>query len=86
MRRTGIFFIVSVSVTAAIALSARFDPGKTTPVTGLIGSEKAPFFADLSVQKALARHGLVVTVQDSGMREIASRLDLKSFASDLSHG
>ena len=79
MRRTTIVFVVIVGVAAAIALFARFGPGKTTPVTGLIGSEKAPLFADLRVQKALARHGLVVTVQKAGSREIASRSDLKSF-------
>jgi hypothetical protein len=52
VRRTSIIFIVSVGVTAAIALFARFNPGKTTPVTGPIGSEKTPFFADFRVQKA----------------------------------
>jgi len=86
VRRTTIFFIVIIGVAAAIALFARFGPGQTTPVTGLIGSEKAPFFADLRVQKALARHGLVVTVQNSGSRVIAVRSVLKSFASDLSYG
>ena len=43
---------------------ARFGPGKITAVTGLIGSEKAPYIADVRVQKALARHGLQVIVRD----------------------
>ena len=57
MNRTTIVFIVIIGVAVAIALFARFGPGKTTSVTGLVGSEKAPFFADLRVQKALGRHG-----------------------------
>jgi hypothetical protein len=79
MRRTTIIFIVIVGVAAAIALVARFGPGKVTAVTGLIGSEKAPFFADTRVQKALAHHDLQVTVQKAGSREIAGRNDLNSF-------
>ena len=69
-----------------MALFARFGPGKITPVTGLISSEKAPCFADVRVQKALARHGLQVIVQTSGSHEIASQSDLKSHVSGLSYG
>ena len=76
MRRTTIVF---VGVAVLIALFARLGPGKITPVTGLIGSEKAAFFADPRVQRALQRQGLVVTVEKAGSREIASRPDLKSF-------
>jgi hypothetical protein len=79
MRRTTIVFVVIVGIAAAIALFALFGPGKVTAVTGLIGSEKAPYFADVRVQTALARHGLQVTVQKAGSREIASRTDLKAF-------
>lgn len=79
MRRTTIVFFVIVGVAVAIALFARLGPGKVTAVTGLIGSEKAPFFADVRVQRALARQGLQVTVQRAGSREIATRADLKSF-------
>ena len=46
MRRTTIVFIVIVAIAAAIALFTRCGPGKITPVTGLIGSEKAPYLAD----------------------------------------
>jgi hypothetical protein len=77
--RTTIVFIVIIGVAVAIALFARFGPGKTTSVTGLVGSEKTPFFADVRVQKALGRHGLIVTVQKAGSRAIADRSDLKSF-------
>ena len=58
MRRTIIVFIVIVTIAAAIALFARFGPGKITPVSGHIGSEKAQYFADVRVHQALARHGL----------------------------
>ena len=86
MRRTTVVFIVIVGIAAAIALFARFGPGKITPVTGLIGSEKAPYFADVRVQNALARHGLQVIVRTSGSHKIASQSDLKSHVSDMSYG
>ena len=86
MRRTTIVFIVIVGIAAAISLFARFGPDKLTPVTGLIGSEKAPYFADVRVQKALARHGLQVIVRATGLHEIAYRSDLKSYISDMSYG
>ncbi len=78
MRRTTIVFIVIVGIAVAIALFALFGPGKVTAVTGLIGSEKAPYFADVRVRTALARHGLQVTVQKAGSREIASRIGPES--------
>ena len=53
--------------------------GQTVALHGLIGSEKAPFFADPRVIKALARGGFVVTVQTAGSRQIAS-LDLTNEA------
>jgi hypothetical protein len=86
MRRTSIVSIVIVAIAAAIALFPRFGPDKITPVTGLIGSEKAPYFADVRVQQALARHGLQVIVWMAGSHEIASRSDLKSHVSDMSYG
>jgi hypothetical protein len=57
MRRTIIVFIVIVAIAAAVALFARCGPGKITPVTGLIGSEKAPHLADGREQQALAGMG-----------------------------
>ena len=86
MRRTTIVFSVIVGIAAAMALFARFGPGKITLVTGLIGSEKAPYFADVRVQKALTRHGLQVIVRTARSHELASRSDLKSHVSDMSYG
>ncbi|WP_162932451.1 hypothetical protein [Solimonas sp. K1W22B-7] len=48
-------------------------------VRGAIGSEKLPFFSDTRVQQALARHGLQLTVEKHGSREIAALPDLKSY-------
>ncbi|MDO5696612.1 MAG: hypothetical protein Q4G51_01435 [Dermatophilus congolensis] len=52
---------------------------QVTQVSGLVGSEKAPFFADPKVREAFARNGLEVTVTSSGSRDMATRPDLKSF-------
>jgi hypothetical protein len=81
MQRTRIVFFVIVGLAIAIAAFAtfRFGPQSVTQVTGLIGSEKAPFFQDERVQRALARQGLQVTVQKAGSREIAARPDLRMF-------
>jgi hypothetical protein len=79
MRRTTIVFFVIVGLSVAIALFALYGPTRSRPVAGLIGSEKAPFFEDQRVKNALRRHGLEVTVQKAGSREIAGRSDLKSF-------
>jgi predicted molibdopterin-dependent oxidoreductase YjgC len=86
MQRTTIVFSVIVGIAAAMAVLARFGPGKITLVTGLIGSEKAPYFADVRVQKALTRHGLQVIVRTARSHELASRSDLKSHVSDMSYG
>jgi hypothetical protein len=73
MSRTIIIFMAIVGVAVAIALSARFGTSQATPVTGLIGSEDAPCFADMLVQK-------------TGSREIASRSSLKAIVSDVGYG
>jgi hypothetical protein len=86
MRRTTLVFIVIVGIAAAIPLFARFGPGKITLVTGLIGSEKAPYFADVRVQKSLTRHGPPVIARTAGSHELASRSGLKSSFSDMSRG
>lgn len=50
---------------------------KLTLVTGVIGSEKAPFFADPQVQKIFRQHGLNVQVTTAGSRQIATTVNLK---------
>ena len=48
-----------------------------TLVTGVIGSEKAAFFADPNVQKIFREHGLNVQVTTAGSRQIATTVNLK---------
>ena len=47
-------------------------------LSGLIGSEKAPFFADQRVKDALLKGGFVVNVQTAGSRQIA-QADLSKY-------
>ena len=63
MQRTTIVFSVIVGIAVAMAVFPRFGPGKITLVTGLIGSEKAPYFVNMRVEKALTRHGLQAIVR-----------------------
>ncbi|MCX4749686.1 hypothetical protein OG455_29940 [Kitasatospora sp. NBC_01287] len=58
----------------AVVLQRHQPPGPSTAtvrLTGLIGSEKADFFADEQVQQALAAKGLTVSVQHSGSWQMA---------------
>ncbi|MEZ4518064.1 MAG: hypothetical protein R3C44_15005 [Chloroflexota bacterium] len=48
-------------------------------VTGVVGSEKIPFFSDERVQEAFRRNGLDVQVQKAGSREIATSYDLSEY-------
>ncbi|WP_350278551.1 hypothetical protein [Kribbella sp. HUAS MG21] len=50
-----------------------------TTVGGVIGSEKRAFFEDPDVRAALAKHGLEVTVDTAGSREIATSVDLGKY-------
>ncbi len=47
-----------------------------TMVTGVIGSEKQPFFSDAAVKKEFAKNGLDVEVTTAGSRAIATTVDL----------
>ncbi len=57
-------------------------PPPVETVTGVIGSEKLPFFADERVREVLRAHGLEVQVDPAGSRQIATtvRLDGYDFA------
>ena len=74
----GLALLLIVGVTYAIvsSIASRLAPTDVS-IHGLIGSEKAPFFADPRVVKALDRGGFVVTIATAGSRQIAS-MDLKS--------
>jgi hypothetical protein len=58
------------------------EPPALTAVTGVIGSEKLPFFADPRVQDVFRANGLDVRVDPAGSRQIATtvRLDGYDFA------
>ncbi|WP_433492763.1 three-helix bundle dimerization domain-containing protein [Nocardia grenadensis] len=47
-----------------------------TRVTGVVGSEKAAFFADERVTEVFAAHGYDVRVESAGSREISTSVDL----------
>ncbi|HET9051003.1 MAG TPA: hypothetical protein VFO60_04825 [Candidatus Dormibacteraeota bacterium] len=68
----------SPSTSASGSASAQGSSSLTT-VRGVIGSEKAPFFADPSVVAALARHGYRVVVDTAGSREMATSTDLTKY-------
>jgi hypothetical protein len=49
------------------------------PVRGVIGSEKAPFFADQRVRDAFAGHGLRLETDPRGSREMATTVPLDRY-------
>lgn len=74
--------LLAVGVVAAVVLGGKGPDGSdganvtsataVTSVNGLIGSEKAPFFADQRVKDALARHGISVDVTAVGSRDMST--------------
>jgi hypothetical protein len=56
---------------------------QTISVRGLVGSEKADFYRDPRVQALLLRHGIKLSIDTAGSREIAQRTDLKNY--DFGH-
>ena len=82
----GLAAVLAVGVVVAIIVSAGGGggDGKPTdqPVTvdrGVIGSEKAPFFADRRVRAEFRKHGLSVVVDTAGSRSIATTVDLSQY-------
>lgn len=53
--------------------------GNLTTLTGVVGSEKEPFFRDQRVKDALAKHGLAVQVTAAGSRDIAKLPNLDQY-------
>jgi hypothetical protein len=68
-------------VGAAIFFVARsvIQERQIITVSGLIGSEKAPYFHNPEVIEALRAGGLVVEVEKAGSRQIASNYDLSQY-------
>ncbi len=55
------------------------EPVVATVVTGVIGSEKAAFFADERVRAAFLAHGLEVRADPAGSRQIATTVPLDRY-------
>ncbi len=55
---------------------ATLPPGELTVVSGVIGSEKKPFFDDPEVKAIFAENGLDVQIVTAGSRQIATSFDL----------
>jgi len=77
-----VILIIGVGIGIATSIhvgSSGASPTPTMALSGLIGSEKLPFFQDQRVIDALARGGFVVNVRTAGSRQIAqsdlSKLD-----------
>ncbi len=77
--------LLVVGIVAAVIWGTR--PGQGTPgetpaaedltvVTGVIGSEKKPFFEDPEVKAIFAENGLDVQITTAGSRQIATSVDL----------
>ncbi|MBK8989439.1 MAG: hypothetical protein IPM39_25830 [Chloroflexi bacterium] len=81
MDRTRKIFIgiigIALIMMAGIFLFSRAT--QATAVTGVIGSEKIPFFEDPEVRELLLENGLDVQVQKAGSREIATSYDLSQY-------
>jgi hypothetical protein len=79
----GLAAVLALGVVAAIVISVTGrnksgSSGPVTVVTGVIGSEKQPFFTDPDVQKVFRAQGLDVRVDTAGSRQIASQ-DLSKY-------
>jgi len=71
--------VLVVGVIVAIVVGRERGSGQSLEtVRGVVGSEKAPFFADPDVVAAFAAHGLRVTVDPAGSRQI-SEIDLAGY-------
>jgi hypothetical protein len=51
----------------------------TTTVSGVVGSEKLPFFADPAVKKVFADNGIELKIDPAGSRQIATTVDLAPY-------
>ncbi len=73
--------VLIFGVGSAIYLSARnqFQVWQVATVHGLISSEKAPFFDDPRVVKALHDKGIIVEYEKAGSRSIATSYDLSKY-------
>lgn len=80
---SGVIALALLAVIAFVVLrdiGGRTDPApELTAVTGVIGSEKLPFFADQRVKDVFAANGLDVRVDSAGSRQIATTVVLDNY-------
>ncbi|WP_309234820.1 three-helix bundle dimerization domain-containing protein [Nocardia sp. XZ_19_385] len=83
----GAVVVVAVAVVAVALVARQPDPAPAagpvvpalTVVRGVVGSEKMSFFEDSRVIDALAKHGLKVSAEPAGSRQIATSVDLGKY-------
>jgi hypothetical protein len=67
-----ILLIVVVGIGITMSVAQNVGNASVVSLSGVIGSEKQPFFDDAKVQAALKRGGFVVSVSTAGSRQIAA--------------
>lgn len=75
----GVALLVAVGVVVVRSVTGWGPTPALTVVTGVIGSEKLPFFADPAVQEAFRARGLEVRVDPAGSRQIATTVRLEGY-------
>ncbi|ODU05613.1 MAG: hypothetical protein ABS81_07115 [Pseudonocardia sp. SCN 72-86] len=67
--------VLAVLLGVVIVRELRGDAAPVT-VSGVVGSEKLPFFADPAVKKVFADNGIELRIDPAGSRQIATTVDL----------
>src|SRR5262245_45195795 len=77
-------YVITVVVLAMLGalvgtVAGRLHGRPLTTVRGVIGSEKAPLFADPEVQRVFAAHGLRLDLDPRGSRQMDTTVDLSRY-------
>src|SRR5262249_19827100 len=81
VRRIYVITVVVLAMLGALAGTAagRLHGRPLTTVRGVIGSEKAPLFADPAVRRVFAAHGLRLDLDPRGSRQMDTTVDLSRY-------
>ena len=76
--------LIAVGASQAVSRGIAAEPSANLaadPITisGIVGTEKGPFFADPQVKQRLAAFGLTVNVDTAGSRQMAANKNLKDY-------
>jgi len=76
--------LIAVGASQAVSRGIAAEPSTNLaadPITisGIVGTEKGPFFADPQVKQRLAAFGLTVNVDTAGSRQMAATKNLKDY-------